>query len=785
MDQAKNRNKKRRTNFDEENSSKQGRGKSSKGNRFNKQRRGGGRDLESKKMKSPTPAKPGDSSRQQITLRKRVDPETAKYFTEIARLFESNEVDLEERSAICGNALEESRGKEVELATDMIISHTLQILVEGCDLEQLCAFLRSCAKDFPSIAMDKFGSHVAEAALSSLAKHLQDEGSISMIEDTLNKLCQMVVTDTIRIMCCSYGSHVLRSLLCLCKGVPVDISKEFHVTKPSAILSERLNFASAQQSGHNTENFQHCFTAVFNFLVREMLKCAKDEIATLRVDKYSSFVLQTILKLLVGDDRELLHAILTIIGCEENDTAEGMFIEAERKKHVIALLEDTSFSHLFEVVIKVAPASVYDKFLNELFKGSLFEISSLHCGNFVVQALVSSAKTKDEVALIWEELGSKLEELLEIGKPGVVASVLATCQRLQINIHECCQALAAAVSSKSESTSCIVPHLLFLESYFRQKSHWTWPFGDKMHTLGCLMLQTVFRCSKKFIQSYSTSISSMDIDHILETAKDAGGCRVLESFFCSEASPKHKFEVITKLQGNFAELAMHPSSSFTVEKCFTASDVPLKETIASELVAVQSDLSKTKHGPYLLKKLDIDGFASRPEQWKRSQASKETIYKEFQATFGSNSRHEVQSEPSQKPSNKRKRNNGRASDKTDVLDVSNSISSLGSEFPGLDVSMAKMGLIADKRGIKRERPSSDTATAKDFGKNTFLRNGRKTTPFVRNPGKRKSSASELANLAGKQKLSSGDVHKLFKSTALNAIKQSQKVKKPFLRNHGK
>lgn len=124
--------------------------------------------------------------------RKKVDPETAKYFTEIAKLFESNEVDLDERSAICGNALEETRGKEVELATDMIISHTLQILLEGCDLEQLCGFLQNCSKEFPSIAMDKFGSHVAETALNTLTKHLQDEGSISMIEDTLTKLCQVL-----------------------------------------------------------------------------------------------------------------------------------------------------------------------------------------------------------------------------------------------------------------------------------------------------------------------------------------------------------------------------------------------------------------------------------------------------------------------------------------------------------------------------------------------------------------------------------------------------------------
>lgn len=41
--------------------------------------------------------------------------------------------------------------------------------------------------------------------------------------------------------------------------------------------------------------------------------------------------------------------------------------------------------------------TIYDEFLNEVFKGSLFEISSLQHGNFVVQALVASAKTNDHV----------------------------------------------------------------------------------------------------------------------------------------------------------------------------------------------------------------------------------------------------------------------------------------------------------------------------------------------------------------------------------------------------
>lgn len=125
--------------------------------------------------------------------RKQVDPETVKYFSEIANVVEGNEIDLEERSVICGSALEEARGKEVELATDYIISHTMQTLLEGCSVDRLCAFLRSSADDFSQICMDRSGSHVAETALKSLAIHLEDNENHSLIEETLSALCQVLL----------------------------------------------------------------------------------------------------------------------------------------------------------------------------------------------------------------------------------------------------------------------------------------------------------------------------------------------------------------------------------------------------------------------------------------------------------------------------------------------------------------------------------------------------------------------------------------------------------------
>jgi nucleolar protein 9 len=53
---------------------------------------------------------------------------------------------------------------------------------------------------------------------------------------------------------------------------------------------------------------------------------------------------------------------------------------------------------------------------------------------------------------------------------------------------------------------------------------------------------------------------------------------------------------------------MNASSSFTVEKCFSASNISLKEAICGELLDIRPDLSKARHGFHLLKKLDIDGY---------------------------------------------------------------------------------------------------------------------------------------------------------------------------------
>lgn len=104
-------------------------------------------------------------------------------------------------------------------------------------------------------------------------------------------ICQVVAANSVDVMCDCYGSHVLRSLLCLCRGVPLDKSG-FYMSKSTTALAERLNFKDFSSKKDDAANFQSGFPSLLNLLVSEMLKHARKCIKALQVDQFSSLVFQ-------------------------------------------------------------------------------------------------------------------------------------------------------------------------------------------------------------------------------------------------------------------------------------------------------------------------------------------------------------------------------------------------------------------------------------------------------------------------------------------------------------
>lgn len=101
----------------------------------------------------------------------------------------------------------------------------------------------------------------------------------------------MIVDNPIEMMYNCYGSHVLRTLLCLCKGVSLD-SPEFHKTKSSTILAQLLNSRPEQLERKDSQHLQPGFPDQLKFLVSGMLNCSREDILSLQTDQYGSLVLQ-------------------------------------------------------------------------------------------------------------------------------------------------------------------------------------------------------------------------------------------------------------------------------------------------------------------------------------------------------------------------------------------------------------------------------------------------------------------------------------------------------------
>eukprot|EP00249_Psilotum_nudum_P017945 c26564_g2_i2 orf=559-2487(-) len=532
-------------------------------------------------------------------ISRKLDTETMQYFAEISSLLgEGGAVtDPEERAILCANALEETVGKELQLACDRSCSRVLESLFLSADAIHVASFLHRSSSDFPYIAMDSSGSHVAEAALKSSAVAVRncDTGGVlyKTLKQALFVICQNMAKSAVDVMCSCYGSHVLRCLLAVCSGTVLESPSD----NKRGLASRLVRLTSKAPAPQNVESKDTAFPDLLDFLVNRLLEECKESLVWLRMDPFAGPVLQTILKVRRGNDKAVT-CLISILLEGDNGIAfeEGKYLEFVSNEEVMELMFNSNGSHLMEVILEVAPDALYMKMFESFFCHNILDLSIHPSANFVVQSLIMSARHQEQA----------------------------------------CQSLAHAIYPEAISSACLVPRMLFLENYVNGEDSkcWNTALGKEMSVLGCTILELIFSYPKECNKQFRSSLASMEANDTLKMVKDARGSHVIERFLSSSAPHKQKQRIVSRLKGNFAELSTNTFGSFTVEKCFSVAGSSLKEAIMSEIVAVQSDLLKTKHGPYLLKRFDVTGFVKSPVQWRRRLTSKHGTWKEFSEIFG-------------------------------------------------------------------------------------------------------------------------------------------------------
>ncbi|KAL3695357.1 hypothetical protein R1sor_009433 [Riccia sorocarpa] len=573
--------------------------------------------------------------------RKRLDPATKSYFLEIAALLKDG-ANEEERENICISALEETKGQELQLACDPGCGRVLESLLNFCDISHVVQFLNRCTLVSISMAVDPGASHILEGALKAIARTLLDDNSrnadwYSTLKETLSIICQEFGAQAVDVMCNRYGSHVLRSFLCLLSGDTTEMLEQGQGGGKSV-----RNFANKLGSTRSKDALRPkglSFPSLLKDLALMILENCKGSMAQLRGDESASPVLQGLLKALHGDQESITQAISRILDCEKDEnTKEGFLLERAPVEDIVAAIEDRSSSHLMEVIIQSAPNSLYVEIFQRFFRKRLLQLSLHQSANFVVQVLISCARHEGQVKMIFEELEGHFSDILFEKRAGVIASLLAACGRFQTKQREASRAVAVAINANKSTPVDLVSRLLHLESVHNG----AFPEDldslseNKMSVIGSIILQTILSFPKECSQQFCSSIAALESVSLLNSARDPSGSRVLEAFLESSAAPpKHKQRIIHKLEGHFAELALHPIGCFIVEKSYLAADIKLKEKIAAELAPVQAELAKSRYGARISRRCDLSGFSNKPEQWRTKEATKQNTQKAFAELFSS------------------------------------------------------------------------------------------------------------------------------------------------------
>ncbi|MEW5306821.1 MAG: hypothetical protein WDW36_009259 [Sanguina aurantia] len=303
------------------------------------------------------------------------------------------------------------------------------------------------------------------------------------------------------------------------------------------------------------------------------------------------------------------------------------------------------------------PACPHQPLLDELFdrfmRGQLLSLAHHPSANFVVQAALAAAHSKEQVKSMFEELQASLGELLRKRRSGVVAALVAACGRTGACQKEVCATLATALTGAAAAATLqqagagggaddaqtiaqLAPALLSLDAPCDLGSN-SAPGssqGPRLSTLGATMLTNVLSFGQGAARAFTDSVAGLRQHDAARVARDPSGSRCLEALLSGSAPPKVKERLLTALTGSFGHVSLTAPGSYLVEACYSFGAAALKEKIVSELSASQRAVESTHWGPGLCRKLGVDAYTRDPEQWRRHAVSDTKTAAAFEKLFG-------------------------------------------------------------------------------------------------------------------------------------------------------
>ncbi|KAI8138254.1 armadillo-type protein [Fennellomyces sp. T-0311] len=572
-----------------------------------------------------------------------IDAEVLGYFKNVEETLDNPPFEnAEELRGFVSAVYEEVEGNELVLLTDPSCSVIVEKLLRISDGFQLRVFGDRIGGRSVELFTHQWGSHVCQTLLtlgaSVVDQEVKENGSDTKMNESSEELrsmqqlvldmCEDIKPELGALISQQYASHVIRVLLCVLAGKTIDEEggdKGNFRSKKSAKFRQQHNNSSLGKRSNKSSEPRHVpesFTTMLRSLISELAKSSDTEMRVFAVSKVANPVLQLLLEMEQSfNDEEGERIIAALLDRILWDVATGKDTDAlvaSRTAWFETMVRDSSGSRLMQVILKVAPRSVYDKLYEKNLKGKIAKYSQHPLANYVVQTLISTARTEEQFIDMCQQLGG-FKSLLKSNKHGVIRSVVEASVKLNTQQTQVIKWLREAFEiDNDEDQKLFVICLMRMTPVGNVKGLTDREKSDTFafHLQGSLILQDIMKMTEGHNKYVVMSFLSQKPDITLSWCFSPQASRAFESILSSEhVGGKVKKKIMKNLQGHYVSIAKDKFGSHIIDQCWAVADINVKEQIAAELLKRERDLAEHPLGKCVLWTCRIDLYKRRHDDW--------------------------------------------------------------------------------------------------------------------------------------------------------------------------
>lgn len=553
------------------------------------------------------------------------------YFVEILEALGNVGDDGEERSTMANNVYEQAKGKEIKVASNQLSSRVLENLLGFTDEGTLEHVMEVFGENFRVVCCDRFASHVLQKGLlvamvrcvaglqaelegedagtkkqkSEVGRELEynlkeefGEGHRKVCGKFVKKVAKFLLNNLEEFVWDSYGNYVIRQCVLNLAGVV-----EIKAGKGEAVEVRKLTVPEKWMKLINEFSGRLLAWPQFaDFPYNEFTSVLLQNLLTALERSEDKYQLQ-----LIGD-KLMEESFLLEVEDEKDDESE----EPEDALKLPKVFQQDSSVRLLEVLLAVAdPEFFKDQLYKKLFQGKIVALSKSRGTNFAVQKLLDNVSDKHILEHIFSELDDGLEEILQLGHTGVVASLAKACARLSCQQGKFIKLLLDGLHSSEVGGDKLLTSVLKLmppEVVAKQES-------AQIHIHGSIILQSVLDFNKPI--KLVSAILDTKSDQLAKIFTDPKGSFVVNAFVRSKfVGEKSREKLIRHMEGCYMDLALSSHGSRVLELLYEAAGPAQKESIVKELSERVAQLNSKPWGAIINRKLQVDNYRKNPTQWK-------------------------------------------------------------------------------------------------------------------------------------------------------------------------